>query len=85
MAGGLPGQARKSLWIETPPLEGGLGGGTGQARKSLWIETDINMVTYQFYWVRLVRACGSKPSLPTSSEAVLSGQARKSLWIETCS
>ena len=35
----LPGQARKSLWIETSLLICLFVSATGQARKSLWIET----------------------------------------------
>ena len=35
----VPGQARKSLWIETIPIRVGTGVIEGQARKSLWIET----------------------------------------------
>ena len=34
-----PGQARKSLWIETQRVTVERYGAEGQARKSLWIET----------------------------------------------
>ena len=34
-----PGQARKSLWIETGMMGNIQKESTGQARKSLWIET----------------------------------------------
>ena len=36
---GKIGQARKSLWIETPRKALASGLKVGQARKSLWIET----------------------------------------------
>ena len=81
----LNGQARKSLWIETPMSAGKAGSDKGQARKSLWIETDLLFLmrhcrrhgqARKSLWietwkedkdepedrVRLVRACGSKPS-----------------------
>ena len=35
----IPGQARKSLWIETAILQNRIDFCGGQARKSLWIET----------------------------------------------
>ena len=35
----VPGQARKSLWIETTLVFALLDAAAGQARKSLWIET----------------------------------------------
>ncbi len=37
----LPGQARKSLWIETSCIVIQRFLIRGQARKSLWIETDL--------------------------------------------
>ena len=36
------GQARKSLWIETPSLYSDASLSMGQARKSLWIETSLH-------------------------------------------
>ena len=39
--GRVPGQARKSLWIETTSLRRFTQVAFGQARKSLWIETGI--------------------------------------------
>ena len=56
----LLGQARKSLWIETPTLRYGQFAFTGQARKSLWIETQKEVREIKDFEVRLVRACGSK-------------------------
>ncbi len=55
----------------------------GQARKSLWIETTPSYCAAQVFSVRLVRACGSKPTTKAIAAAIASGQARKSLWIET--
>ena len=77
------GQARKSLWIETyqPPMNHIVS--TGQARKSLWIETVAVYRSSVYKQVRLVRACGSKPSKVNVSALSVTGQARKSLWIET--
>ena len=80
----LNGQARKSLWIETPMSAGKAGSDKGQARKSLWIETDL------LFLMRHCRRHGqARKSLwietfickyvPGASK----GQARKSLWIET--
>ena len=83
-SGRVPGQARKSLWIETyphPKLR--VIFRRGQARKSLWIETPIGLKSDDKSLVRLVRACGSKPTTKAIAAAIASGQARKSLWIET--
>ena len=56
------GQARKSLWIETWAYLSGIRSKAGQARKSLWIETLVRTMADCTVAVRLVRACGSKPS-----------------------
>ena len=77
-----PGQARKSLWIETHSTAHRPSDGYGQARKSLWIETNNRPHSLYGSQVRLVRACGSKHIIKFY---IISnpGQARKSLWIET--
>ena len=78
------GQARKSLWIETPCCGLWMLRNIGQARKSLWIETHSILLSEEEEQVRLVRACGSKHSVGRIPRQIR-GQARKSLWIETVS
>ena len=63
------GQARKSLWIETIWRESTWSSTHGQARKSLWIETMHTFSSSSFPMVRLVRACGSKPSRSSYSQS----------------
>ena len=67
----LFGQARKSLWIETAYRNINLTVAVGQARKSLWIETYSRVTPPCWYPVRLVRACGSKPSRCWNSACLL--------------
>ena len=80
---GEPGQARKSLWIETYVKASWCATTVGQARKSLWIETYYRSKTRlkdvgqarKSLWIETSNRVGSLWYSP--------GQARKSLWIET--
>ena len=78
-----PGQARKSLWIETSFPSNCIIPIQGQARKSLWIETRISS---RLFFEELGQARKSLWIETRISSRLFFkelGQARKSLWIET--
>ena len=77
------GQARKSLWIETPFKHANSKVCKVRLVRACGSKPLHQVLTKSLSLVRLVRACGSKLSSKEGDMAFEVGQARKSLWIET--
>ena len=78
------GQARKSLWIETPASCGTkITDQSVRLVRACGSKPTLRLVNHICPRVRLVRACGSKHGYAHDDGYGQLGQARKSLWIET--